>query len=163
MTMDDVELLAPAVRFREHARFERAGIEPRIGSCRSWRHRLEIGCSLGICSREQRDVVSESDQLFGEVGNHSLGAAVAFRGNGFCQWRDLGDAHCSYENRRDRRLSREAAVTPLGPAFLPAPATTMHGPSIATSRRASRGEDATVGKSSRRQRRAAERFVDLAG
>ncbi|ARF84275.1 uncharacterized protein BCN122_I0888 [Burkholderia cenocepacia] len=33
------------------------------------------------------------DKCFGEVGHHSLGTAVQFRGHRFMQRSDLGDSH----------------------------------------------------------------------
>ena len=65
----------------EAQRARRAGTQPRA--------------RLRIAAGEQRHVVAELDQLFGEIGDDALGAAIEPRRDALDQRRDLGDLHGS--------------------------------------------------------------------
>ncbi len=55
----------------------------------------ETSVGEGVTTREQSDIVAESDQLFRQPGNDSLRAAIKPGRNALIEWCDLGDSHSS--------------------------------------------------------------------
>jgi hypothetical protein len=109
MAMNDVKLVGATVRVGEHARFERAGVERRIGTHGARSHRLQFRRGLGIRGREQRYVVPQPDELLGKIRDNPFGATVAFGRDRFSQRSNLGDTHLSNANKWPRLLLRQAA------------------------------------------------------
>jgi hypothetical protein len=55
--------------------------------------RHQPGVRLGVAAREQRDIVSEFDETFGQVRDHTFGAAIEPRRHRLMQWSNLRDPH----------------------------------------------------------------------
>ena len=94
MEMQDVESLGHAADVFHHHQLRRDRIGNRgIEAQRLRPHRPERGAGLRIAAREQRHLVAHRDQLFRQVGDDPLGAAVEARRHGFDEGSNLGDAH----------------------------------------------------------------------
>ena len=97
MEVQDVEVVGALAHAIEHQhvigdRIDDAGVEPqRLGHAGH-----EIGRRDRIAAGEQRHVVAERDQLFGQVGDDPLGAAIKPWRHALDQRRDLRDFHCVF-------------------------------------------------------------------
>ena len=56
-------------------------------------NRDQAGARLRITAREQRNVVSELDKIFGQVRDHTFGTAIEPRRHCLLQWSNLRDPH----------------------------------------------------------------------
>ena len=94
MEVQDVEVVGALAHAIEHQhvigdRIEDAGVEPqRLGHAGH-----EIGGRDRIAAGKQRDVMAERDELFGQVGDDPLGAAIKPWRHALDQRRDLRDFH----------------------------------------------------------------------
>ena len=100
MEMQDVEVVGALAHAIEHQhvigdRIADAGVEPeRLGHAGH-----EIGGGDRIAAREQRDIMAEGHQFFGQVGDDPLGAAVKPWRDAFHQGRNLRDFQfCPFHN-----------------------------------------------------------------
>ncbi len=100
MEMQDVEiagLLAHAVEHQHVVgdRIADAGVEPqRLGHAGD-----EVGGGDRIAAREQCDLMAEVHQLFSQVGDDPLGAAIKPWRDAFHQGRNLRDLQfCTFQN-----------------------------------------------------------------
>jgi hypothetical protein len=94
--VQDVELVRATAHLLEHQRDRGERVADRgIEAQRAPRARDEIRRGLRLAAREERDVVAEPHQLFGEVGHHALRAAVQPRRDALRKRGDLGDLHCN--------------------------------------------------------------------
>jgi hypothetical protein len=64
-----------------------------IGAKRAWPDGLEIGAGGRISGRKEHDLVPGPDELFGEIVNDALGAAVSGGRHRFPERSDLRDSH----------------------------------------------------------------------
>ena len=94
MEVQDVEVVGALAHAVQHQhvigdRIADAGVEPQ----RRGHAGHQIGRRDRIAAREQRHVMAERHQFFGQVGNDPLGAAIKPWGNALHQRRDLRDFH----------------------------------------------------------------------
>ena len=95
MEMDDVERIGAARDAIHHdqmvgKRILAFGIEPQRPVARRPQHRRGPRIAAG----EQRHLVALTHQLFGQIGNDPLGAAIKLRRAALVQGRNLRDPHC---------------------------------------------------------------------
>src|SRR5262245_28052079 len=70
------------------------GLEPQ----RRPAARYEVCVRHGIAAGEQGDVVTEGDELFGQIGDDALGSTVEPRGHTLHQGRNLRDSHSTFRD-----------------------------------------------------------------
>ena len=94
MWMEDVEFLRALPNLIEHQHDMRNGITRRgIKTKRPPTTRSQLGVGDGVAARKERNVVSESDKCFGQVGNDPLRAAIKTRRNALNERSHLCDLH----------------------------------------------------------------------
>ena len=105
--VQDVELAAARAHFVQHREMcgdiglERRGVEPD----RLVAHRCEPRPRPRVAACEQRDVVAERHQRFGEVRDDPFGPAVKARRHRLAQRGDLRDLHRLKARRKWRNLT----------------------------------------------------------
>src|SRR5713226_10746843 len=92
--MDDVEMRRRLDHLLEHGDLVGDGIAAAaVEAERARRAGMQPGARLRIAAGEERHRMAELDQLFGEIGDDALGAAIEPRRDALDQRRDLGDPH----------------------------------------------------------------------
>ena len=92
--MNHVELTRPATDLFEHDHVVwKRVLYPRVGPQGRVTARDQFGGGKGVAAGEQCDIVALADQLFGEVVNDALRAAIEPRRHALDQRRDLSDLH----------------------------------------------------------------------
>src|ERR1700761_6270776 len=112
MAMQNIEVASAAINLLQHHHMQRVGIsDGTVEAQSSWPHSLELRRRRRIATGKQRNLVAERDQLFGEPGHDSLGAAVKLRRNSFSQRRNLCDLHLSLSHLRRFPTGRQSTTS----------------------------------------------------
>src|SRR6516162_5436268 len=112
--MQNVELFRSAPHFFKHnyvirQRLQKDRIEPKSHIAATH----QLSCCFGIAAGEQGNVVALAYQLFSQVRNHSLGAAVVLGWHALVEWSDLGNFHRRELHRTSTRSAdRHPAKAP---------------------------------------------------
>ena len=105
MAMDDVEVLRALVDAEEHGEVERNGIAIGVAQAKA---PLTAGDEVRrgdrVPAREERNAVTATDELLGQIRDDALRAAVVVRRHTFEEWSDLSNTHSS-ETPRDPSAS----------------------------------------------------------
>jgi hypothetical protein len=92
--VDDVEVVRlPENRLQGQDLVGHRVVAARIEAQSPPADRDQAGAGVRITAREQRHLVSELDQILGQVGYDTFGAAIEARRHCLLQWSNLRDAH----------------------------------------------------------------------
>jgi hypothetical protein len=94
MEVDDVEVVRlPQNRFQGQDLVRHRILAARIEAQSLAADRDQAGAGVRITAREQRHVVSELDQMLGQVRHDPFSTAIEARRHGLLQWSNLRDTH----------------------------------------------------------------------
>jgi hypothetical protein len=92
--MNDIEFRREAEHLLQHDEVMNQGVAVLRIQTQGMRYRWsQPGTSPGVAAGEQGDIVTLTDQFFGQIGNDAFGTTVEFWWNAFDQWGYLGDFH----------------------------------------------------------------------